>query len=371
MRVAGLLSAVAASSLQDQVSSAGGMATAAIADCAIALLENERSRSIGDHVRTLRHIGVATLASGAFHMTAQASHGLARVSEALVEMRGADIMESSYFEDAGEAIAAIAKAYLEINTGPWGIADSSVLPIVGPLAKPNVAALAVAGVAQSRRSKWTGYTQGADSMFDSARMLAFPDRPRILVAADARLACYSAIVGLLAAFSTTEAFAALERWWTAFVPALLRGLSDRDRASFEDASILTALLLWAAYRRDDLPVDLQPPLDVLLSHTLTLSFGEDVKNAKREFDRVWRTVGAGCIGIGYRTLAEQIAHLVDTVGDDADEASWRDGRVFHGAPLRDDRFSPPFLLQGVESPPWRSDHDLDSNREAFLELSRT
>ena len=370
MRVASLLSAVAASSLQDQVSSAGSMATASIADCAIALLKNERSRSIGDHVRELRYIGVATLASGAFHMTAQASYGLARVSEALVQMSGSDIMESSYFEDAGEAIAAIASAYLEINTGPWGVADSSVLPIVGPLAKPNVAALAVAGLAHSRRSKWTGYTQGANVLFDSARALAFPDRARVVVAADARLACYSAIVGLLAAVSTTADLAALERWWTAFVPHLLRCLSDRERASLDDASILTALLLWATYRRDDLPVDLQPQLDALLSHTLDLSFGENVNNARREIDRVWRTVGAGCLGIGYRTLAEQIAHLVDPVGDGADEAPWRAPRVFLGAPLWNESFSPPLLLQGVESPPWRSDHDHDSNREAFLALSR-
>jgi hypothetical protein len=202
-------------------------------------------------------------------------------------------------------------------------------------------------------------------------MLSFPARPRALVAPDARLACYSAIVGLLALVSTVEELHTLERWWTAFVPDLVHGISDREHATVDEKEILTALLLWAVYRRDALPVGLQKPLDSLLSRTLAESFGEGMETAEREFQSIWRTVGAGCVGIGFEALAEQIAKLVGPDHESGQEAPWRTRNLFFGAPLWSDTFTPPFLLPGIEPPSWRSDHDVYSNREAFLALSRT
>lgn len=366
LRVSSILLEIAAASLGDQISSSGGMATAAIAECAEALVVNHRPRLVGEHIRKLRSIGVSATGAGAFHVAAQASHGLARLAARLIDIDGQDIMEGAHFEDAANALLAIGETYRDIKTGSWGIADSAVLLVIGPMATPNVASLAVGGLFRRSTGSDRGFRDGASTFFSVAIELAFPPKRRVLIAADARQASYAAIAGALARATSPEDFETLEAWWRLFVPRLIAATGSGEGGGLDDRSLLTGLLLFVIYKLPAIDDDARDILTNLVGESLAQSFAPGAPGAR--LAAVWRTVGVASIGAGLSDLAVSIARVTGLQPGDDEGHPWRRPPTFHVNPLWADSFHPPYLLPGVPAPPWRLDHEDPSNRHKMEEL---
>lgn len=367
-RVTNLLGQIAEASLRDQLSWSGSMATAAVADGALELVRNARVAAIRQHLDLLTQVGRAGYSAKAFHMSAQSSHGLARLAQALLTVDSGDIMASSHFERAAHGLHTIASAFLASDTGAWGPGDTGVLPVVGPLATPNLASLAVDALARmSGRSgrRELGLDAGVSQIFRTSLDLAFPKDHRTLVAGDARRACAMAIAGGLRLMPDRRVTPVVAGWWNAFVPRLLNQIEEPEGGDLDDEALLLSLLLWALYRSSEVPASDAQSFTELLRSAMTAASGMTGRRSEAALGRIWRSLGAAAVGVGNSSVASEAARIAglperaDPMDPDPGDGFYRD--IFFGS-----GFTPGPLLMGVQPPAWRNDHVDRPSREAFL-----
>lgn len=305
-------------------------------------------------------------------MSAEATRGLARVAEALLLSDGLDIMESYYFEKTSSALVEIAEAYLTADAGAWSAADQAVLPVVAPLAIPNLATLAVEALGRKsprRAGRPRGeFDTGARAIFRCGLILAFPPKRRVLVTEDARRACCMAMAGGLAGMPDELVSRVVKDWWQTFVPRLVEILDDEEEPSSEAETLLLSLLLWTLYRQADVQKAEQSEFEALLTTALTTAAALKDPKAILRARRIWRTVGAAAIGVGRVDLAEVIVRWTGTQERPNEHDPNPSDGFYRDWLSWDSAFWPGPLLMGVEPPRWGDAHAVEANRQAFLAL---
>ena len=362
-RICELLGEMAKRSLVDDRSAAPGMATAAIGDVARQLVRSGRPTPAGQHIELLEALAVGTIGSNQSAVTLHAVHGLAQVADEAA--RSPVLGEAAgIYEKACRAVISTASAYRGKPRKMLGSADSAVLPVVGPLAYPNLASLMLLGVAAERSQDstgdyvpgWARFDDAAAGLFDLALGMAFDPAIHLIIRSDAGMVVYSALAGLMAMASEPSSVASpdlLETWWSRYLTSLSTAI-DNQTSHHDDLWRFGVLTLFALYNAaEPSRPEAVRSLGLVRSAKSVLPPGL----GRADVDALWRTAGAAALAIGADDLAVEIAKETPAPPRRDPERPWREKPAFfRGSPLSASLVPPP-LMRGVPSPKWLTHHE--------------
>jgi hypothetical protein len=345
-------------------------------DVARQLVRSGRPLPAGQHVRRLEALAVGTIGSSQSIVSMQAVHALAEIADeaarSLVLGEAADL-----YEKACGAVIATASAYRAKHPKTWGRADYSVLPVMGPMAYPNVASLLLVGIAAQRVDEqasdyvpgYADFAAGAAGLFELALGMAFDQAISPVIRSDAGMAVYSAFAGLMVLSPSSDSDEhedqdLLETMWPRYVTAFVESVADR-KSNFDDPWRFATLLLFALYNAGDLS---SPPAGRLLG-LVRISLADLRPGQGRvDVDAMWRTVGVAALAIGAKELAAEVARQTPPPPPRDAARPWRVRSPFFEGSRLSSSFAPAHLMRGVPHPKWLAAHEDAELQREFLAM---
>lgn len=308
IRLNSLFVDVVASTLRVDASAAAAIATAGIGDAGVALVQAARPTGLSDHIRRLRSIALAGLAAERDHIVGQATHELARIALVLTESDPNHSMPASLYDDACEVIVETIDAFIARTTLAAALMrDVAMTPITGPLASPNLAAVALAGLAVDSAGRARGsrdFARGADRLVYALCRLAGYETSVVMTPSYAIDTAYSAVVGALALEPTDAVADHAPRWWGA-IWGFLVARSDPDRPH-DQVQLAASLLLIASYEAESDREPVASKMRTALDEALTSMSSVREPRIRRRLVRAWVPAVLAALGSGDEALAGRI-----------------------------------------------------------------
>jgi hypothetical protein len=310
-----MLSEVVAKTLKADKSAGAAMATDAMGESAVALVAAERPTGVTDHVRRLRQISLAGVAADRHHVTGQAMYELARIALALTESEARHIMPPHQYQDACEAMIETIDAFISRPAADGTLMrDSAMTFVTGPLARPNLSVVALAGaqadISRSRRGREFGW--GAEALIHALCRLAAYDVAVVMTPVYARDSAYSAVVGAFALFAARPHDRLAEQastWWQALWTLALSSESDKRAHDFETLAANLLLLAVDAVHSGQEPLagEMARAIEGALDQTIS----SDPSNRDRVL-RAWVPAAMAALGSDMEPLAARVVGSLRT-----------------------------------------------------------
>lgn len=305
-RLNSLFLEVVAQTLKNDQSAAPAMATAGIGDSAQALIRARSPNMVADHIRTLRTIALGSMGAERDHVAGVAHVQLSKIAVGLASMDTRDIMPSSLFGDACEALRDSVNAFVDRASKSGGLANDWAWNYVTmPHMETNLAWVVIAGVsADSRRHDRhrSDFGEGAVSVVQSLVKLGSEGTGGFSTPSDAIESAYMAVLGAMATEVETRRPDLIPEMWL----AVARRLVDPDKEKAHEVEMLSGLLLAGAYEAESSRPS-APRMKEALSEALKLTTAIDDKFKRRRRARAWLGPGRAALGCGDEALADAIA----------------------------------------------------------------
>ncbi len=292
--------------LTNDQSTAPAMATTGIGESGLALIRAGSPNMIAGHIRTLGSIALGSMRAERDHVTGTAHVELSKLAIGLASMKPGDIMPSSLFEDACEALSASVDAFVARASSSGGLAnDWAWMWTTMPHMQHNLARVVVAGIAADSRISdryRSDFAQGSTTIVNSLVKLATYGTSGFSTQANAGETAYMAVLGVMALPIETRSPDLIPELWSTVV----RRLVDPDKERLHEVEMLSSLLLVGAYEAESpRPTAAQMRAALQEALDLTTVIADDFHRRRRA--RAWLRAGRAVFGCGDIALAETIA----------------------------------------------------------------
>lgn len=339
-----------AASLRNRSSTAPSFAATTIADLGVALVEANRPNAVSDHVRRLTQISLAGLDADADHVSAAANHGLARVAAALLLADRNEVMPPSIFGSACEGIASSMTRHIERKDQTLQ-GQTSMFPLMAPLAQPSLATLAVGGAsiaASAQGFSPEGFGYGADNLATALAALSASGAESPVIRGNAVECLYSALVGLLAvARADPESAHRVDRWSSLLSSVVLADEQKGEHKLFNAPETLASALLLGVYA---LPTTAPVVAEKLRAWVVRVADAASATPPGFERRRVAGAFVPSAVAAVARREGDLVESLIHRLGADLRE---RLEAGFHR------QFTPQGPMLGIPKPPYGTDHQED------------